>query len=548
MNTDLRKVLNTFRLDRLKRSLTHPMQFRQSQELLEIIHRRLQGDVRPVRIVTSGGSAVEGRDAGYQHWTRPPRRFNFRPGAWPSMWENLLNRAWPLEDTTGEEPRESNNSDTAAPVNWVEVANMASAAARSTTGALMLRSSFWPSEWGPTGPDLVVGAHAVNDFIGLNREADLMKHTTQVYMEDLLQSANKVRPCYNETSLPAILLLDDYIGGSGIEDVQENPYTISSYHRLVAQLSGWYQVGAVSYANVVRHLVTTVQPPVNEYGDNPFTHDKMTVHPGAVVHATMPVVLTYYLLSNLWRSCMEEPFMTDSNNSNRSTNTGDRAENTEFREEFEIKAIPELVDRRGLNNTRKDGLLAIWRANQNDLDEKCRAMASIDANLFPCTYSWVTMKNPLGIKTTKQLDAEMAKILVDEVDGWQTEGYRNKRPRPGWIATKAKAYFHIEVTATTVPIKYMTMMSMRSYGEKWANATVKVTLEVVRKGENSSSAINATPHFVSGYHSELTSILVPHTFEVPNGGAKIGDKVRTNFVLVGGTTFRIQGLLYCITK
>ena len=33
------------------------------------------------------------------------------------------------------------------------------------------------------------------------------------------------------------------------------------------------------------------------------------------------------------------------------------------------------------------------------------------------------------------------------------------------------------------------------------------------------------------------AIMVSHTFELPDGGAEIGDKVRTSFVLVGERTF-----------
>ena len=137
-------------------------------------------------------------------------------------------------------------------------------------------------------------------------------------------------------------------------------------------------------------------------------------------------------------------------------------------------------------------------------------------------------------------------MAVDEVDGWTTEGFPIKKPRLGWIATKAKDSFHTEVTSTQLPIKYVTMMSMYSYGSKWAGSTLNLTIELHRKGD--AFPTNVTSHLVKGYHSDKTSIIVGHTFEVPEGGAEIGDKVRTNFVLVGGSTFRIQGLLYCFSK
>ena len=107
-----------------------------------------------------------------------------------------------------------------------------------------------PPNWGPKGPDIVFCAHGSNDYIqdGDQREAHLMKDTTQVSMEDLLQTANAVRPCYTAT-----VLLDDLASSHGVDDVLEQPHTITA---LVAQLAGWYQTGAISYANAVCHLVT----------------------------------------------------------------------------------------------------------------------------------------------------------------------------------------------------------------------------------------------------------------------------------------------------
>ena len=44
-----------------------------------------------------------------------------------------------------------------------------------------------------------------------------MKDTAQVYMEDLLQTANAVRPCYSETYQPVAVLLDDLASSHGVE-------------------------------------------------------------------------------------------------------------------------------------------------------------------------------------------------------------------------------------------------------------------------------------------------------------------------------------------
>ena len=68
--------------------------------------------------------------------------------------------------------------------------------------------------------------------------------------------------------------------------VLKQPYTMTAFHRLVAQLEGWYQTGAISYANAVRHLVTG-QATLNKHGHNPFAQDALTVHPFALVVACL---------------------------------------------------------------------------------------------------------------------------------------------------------------------------------------------------------------------------------------------------------------------
>ena len=588
MNNDVRRVLRSYRLDRLKRGSTQPMRFHQSQELVEVFYRRFQNSrdndnndddnknnsQRPLRILISGGSAVDGSDASYQHWVEVGNIGIFRDGAWPDMWEKLLNRALPLE-----KKNEKNNvtaTTTQTDNVWVEVSNMGGGGMTSETGAIALRHHLWPNDWGRAGPDIVLGAHAVNDFIqDGRRDEDITKNITKVYIESFLQSANGIRPCYNQTSLPAVWLLDDFVGINNIgrrnvDDVRNNPYTISMYHRLLAQLSGWYQAGAISYANSFRHILLNAQPSVNEHGDNPFTQHRMTVHPGLLVHSTLPVLLTHYLFSNLWQSCMEEPFIAhahnktnDNNSSNNNNNNENNNDNDrpEFGEDLEIKAIPELWDRReGFPNDtlRDDHLWTIWRAREDELNRRCTAMASIDEKLFPCTYAWITLRRQGGIQTVRQLRRKMNEILLRgddgaNVDGWEAQGFRVRKPRPGWVATKANATFSTQVVAKELPIKYLTMLSMYSYGSAWDNSMLEVTMELHRKSANSSSsdfvvARNTTSYLVKGYHEDQTSIIVPHTFEVPDGGAEIGDRVRTKFVLVGGTTFRIQGLMYCFTS
>ena len=93
-------------------------------------------------------------------------------------------------------------------------------------------------------------------------------------------------------------------------------------------------------------------------------------------------------------------------------------------------------------------------------------------------------------------------------------------------------------------ITFMTLISMESYGAKWENSRVRITLlDIGPAGQGPNSLVGL--YEVSGIHDTQTSVLHPHKLPLEGNGVPKGNWLRARFDLVGGSTFRIQGILFC---
>eukprot|EP00984_Skeletonema_dohrnii_P007992 scaffold2944_cov155-Skeletonema_dohrnii-CCMP3373.AAC.9 len=141
----------------------------------------------------------------------------------------------------------------------------------------------------------------------------------------------------------------------------------------------------------------------------------------------------------------------------------------------------------------------------------------------------------------------MNEVLTSSA-GWKAEGFPIKQPRAGFYAKEPNAHFSLKIDAS-METKYMTIMSMKSYGDNFKDTNLEVDVRIERKGDVAAAATaevaKSSKYEVTGYHETRTSIHVPHKFELPDGGAEIGDSIVVNFRLVSGSYFKIAGLAFC---
>eukprot|EP00985_Skeletonema_marinoi_P028377 scaffold24732_cov139-Skeletonema_marinoi.AAC.1 len=127
----------------------------------------------------------------------------------------------------------------------------------------------------------------------------------------------------------------------------------------------------------------------------------------------------------------------------------------------------------------------------------------------------------------------MNEVLTSST-GWKAEGFPIKQPRAraGFYAKEPNAHFSLKIEAS-IETKYMTIMSMKSYGNNFKDTNLEVDVRIERKGDDAAAATaevaKSSKYEVTGYHETRASIHVPHKFELPDGGADIGDSIVANF-------------------
>ena len=155
----------------------------------------------------------------------------------------------------------------------------------------------------------------------------------------------------------------------------------------------------------------------------------------------------------------------------------------------------------------------------------------------PCELTWIAA--PTGIFRAGALKSFMSSHTVQN-DGWGViddikMGWKNKL---GWEPKKRNASFTMELKNTSKDIKVVTLMYLKSYGEKWANSTARFTLR------DMGSLNQTVSRDLVGYHESKTSIGYTERIVLPASIPK-GSTMQLRVELVDGTTFKISGMMFC---
>jgi len=157
----------------------------------------------------------------------------------------------------------------------------------------------------------------------------------------------------------------------------------------------------------------------------------------------------------------------------------------------------------------------------------------------PCIYSWVAnlerrLDNPKRI-------ADKLQPHIASNEGWSAADDNGKL---GWVPSSGLgSKFAMEWKGITQPVRAVTWMIMRSYGEKWEGSKLKV--------EVWSGATRMASEEIAGFHDKKTSETYNIKMKLGDGEKKeggeavVGSDLKITFELVGGTTFKISGMAIC---
>ena len=462
---------------------TFPQDIDSLKSLHAIVQERFEkGDsAPPLKVAVFGGSLTAGHGCLENPLGMPTQSFLKRqlPCAWPARLQTLL--------------------DTFAP-GLVNITNMAMAATTSDVGATVIDYQLWPVELLPDGPDVVIAAFATNDALAEAPETEIYQN-----MQLLVESIHRERNC-KKSKLPLLIYVDDFIAWPG--SVQK----YLDFHHDLHELADWHGFGYISYANAFREIVHADLMQENTF-KGPWTTEKRgkyvaNPHPGLSFHIVMSWVMVFNLLNLSFHVCdgsLEELAPIEN-------------------KKFPMVSIPS-IQRPPLD----PGLLTqsipkAWKQLEIGETQRCSTVSSGPR----CGFVWIANRVS-DFRTAPAIEVFLNKYLTFN-DGWKAEGnsYRSKH---GWVAKKEKARFKLAIRSLETSVRYITILSLKSYGNEWKHS--RLSVQVIGK-----------EFLIDGVHDSGTSVILPHKFDL---GEVIpeGSSINVVFDLVGGVNFKITGMAFC---
>ena len=585
------QLLNLMTPDRLQRGIkTLPLDWTPVERGLDILYKRLKGiqsevdayreqnklspndgipsDVmkrinsntklpRRLNILVMGGSVTMGVVCHINPVTTATGKYSRRNCAWPGRLSTFFSTLFMDYDLI--------NFDT-----------LALGGTNTESGITMWDYSLLPGD--VPYPDVVINAYATNDMHYNSVQDAIAKNITlgesvlQLSQGFVRQVLTPKSGCGSRHKPPLLLYLDDYLGNE-----QNEVMTTLFSPQIINQISGYYGIGSMSYGDAVRDMV---YGDTNEwwFSSNWYEGGKYqrAVHPHMGMHISTVWVVAYYLM-NLVTTYCSLPLSTTSkeqsiqHRDHRRHHAGvEGTSNGVWDYGYKSHAmhgLPTLRDTKQLEGGPKqkprgippplteslslEHITQLWKDDSESNADlwnthgECIELGHINDNDVgheslpkPCIYSWVAnlerrLDNPQRI-------TDKVKPYITSNEGWSAMDDNNKL---GWVPTSGLgSKFTMEWKKISHPVRAVTWMIMRSYGDKWEGSMLRVE---VWSGEDTLMATKD----IEGYHDKKTSETYNIKMKLGSGdvwnGVAVGSDLKITFELVGGSTFKISGMAIC---
>ena len=482
--------------------------------VIEIIETKLLNPATapPLKIAVLGGSVTAGRGC----WPAYRGLVN-RDCAWPRRLEHLLNQALFVGNNGKHE--------------IVKVYNMAVGGTSTAQGNVFVKYWMYPGDMRETGPDIIINSYSTNDSLPPWGQTEGVTETvlkrTLRDLQAFVRYALLSRPC--KPPPPLVIHVDDYLGHQN----QTSLLGEMAYNTAMVQVANYYQTMAVSYPDTVRDIVyqNTAETTFSANWMNPRSPNnlKIEVHFGFEAHTAISWVVAYGLLEVLSNYCDEQ-------GNDPVAAVVKRQQNKTVEKDWTL-AIPPKLD----ETIRLQDVSQRWQEGPRDegYDPKldCSTAASTGNNQNPCVLTMIAA--PTGIFNAGALQKFMQHYIIQN-DGWgalddmKTHGWAKKL---GWEPQKAGASFTMQLLDIRKNVHVITIMYMKSYGDKWANSTARFTVQDLSSNQTLTKDL-------LGYHDSKTSISYTERIVLPQSIRK-GNTMNLRVDLIGGTTFKISGMMFC---
>jgi hypothetical protein len=377
------------------------------------------------------------------------------------------------------------------------------------------------------GPDVIVNAYATNDNLSFSNAIMDYKyfHNALKSIYSFVQTALRSRPCHDP---PVVFYVDEYIGN-------QHELLLGEYlrHDAVQLISNQAKFGYISSAFAALPLVRadtseTLFSAVWEHRRKGRIRD---VHFGMPGHVYISWVFAYSVLKVAADFCVDQQFHDE-----------------DLRSSFVLKGSQTLVQSDSspdlTSGVSWGNVTSQWSETEAGRlrveDEICRRSISHEK---PCQFAFVA--TPAGTAhNAGQLNSYIKPFKVSST-GWsgqndiRTGGWQNKL---GLVGDRAGALLVLELRNIENSIRFLTLDSLKSYGEKWANSEAQFNITIA---DNSSRVQHETSFRIKGYHDRNASISSSYRLDLGAHSAQPGQTVTIDITLVGGTMFKIIALMLC---
>ena len=417
----------------------------------------------------------------------------------------------------------------------VQIHNLAAGGTNSEQAQPVISYWLYPSDspLKDRGPDVIVNSYSTNDNLSFsNATGDFKYFNNKLKMTNgFVQTALRSRPCHDP---PVVFFVDEYIGNQHELLLGEN-----IRHDAVQLLSNQAKLGYISSAFAAQPLVhaDTSETLFSALWDREVKRPRdvgkrrRDVHFGMPGHVYVSWVFAYSVLKAAADFCLDQEFHDEDLHSSSVLKGSQTLVQSDF--------SPDLtsgVSWRNVTSQWNERETSRMRAEE----EICRSSIS---NEKPCQFAFVA--TPAGtVHNAGQLNRYIAPFQVLST-GWagqddiRTGGWQNKL---GLVADKAGASIVLELKNIENRIRFLTLDSLKSYGEKWANSEAQFNITIWK---NSSFVEHETSFRVKGYHNRTASISSSYRLDLSAHSAKPGQTVTLQIQLVGGTMFKIIALMLC---
>ena len=120
----------------------------------------------------------------------------------------------------------------------------------------------------------------------------------------------------------------------------------------------------------------------------------------------------------------------------------------------------------------------------------------------------------------------------------------------GWVASVPQGTMTFRFSKIQDPLQILTLHTLKSYGEKWEGSAVEVTISQRLRQSTGNATQGKANEFttvkkqtIPGIHNSTSSITYSTEINFPPIPA--GSDVTLTLQLVGGTTFKMTGMMLC---